>query len=169
MSLKDNVEKDSRISKDQYFMEIAKIVSKRSTCIRRSVGAVLVKDSYIVSTGYNGAPSGLPHCTPTTCLRNIKNVPSGTRHELCRGVHAEMNCIIQAAIHGTSIKGNTTLYSTHFPCILCTKMIINAGIKRVVYDKGYPKIDEIQDEMIRQSGISFEKIAMNALNDVNSS
>ncbi|WP_290902673.1 dCMP deaminase family protein, partial [Ferroglobus sp.] len=119
-----------RPSLDEYFMEIAKVVAKRSTCLRQNVGAVIVKDKRILSTGYNGAPMGLPHCLDIGCLREELNVPSGERHELCRAVHAEQNAIIQAAVHGVSIKG-ATLYTTHQPCIMCAKMIINAGIVRV--------------------------------------
>ncbi len=121
---------------DDYFMEIARVVAKRSTCLRQNVGAVIVKDKRILSTGYNGAPMGLPHCLDIGCLREQLNVPSGERHELCRAVHAEQNAIIQAAYHGVSIK-DATLYTTHQPCIMCAKMIINAGIKKVVYGSKY--------------------------------
>ena len=148
-----------RISKDAYFMEIAEVVSKRSTCIKRHVGAVLVKDSYIVSTGYNGAPSGFRHCSTETCVR--QNLKSGEKPELCRGVHAEINCIIQAAIHGTSIMGNTTIYSTHFPCMTCLKLIINAGIKRLVYREGYNMENKVKEEMVRESTLVIEKIGTN--------
>ena len=145
----------NRISKDEYFMKLAEVVSLRSTCIKRKVGAVLVKDSHILSTGYNGAPSGLKHCTPETCVR--KNLKSGERPELCRGVHAEINCIIQAAIHGTSIKGNTTLYSTTFPCMSCLKMIINAGINRLVYKEGYEMENKVKEELVKESNLLIEK------------
>jgi dCMP deaminase len=121
---------------DEYFMEIASVVAKRSTCLRQHVGAVIVKDKRILATGYNGAPSGLPHCEEVGCLRDRMSVPSGERQELCRGVHAEQNAIIQAAKFGISVDGGT-LYSTHCPCITCAKIIINAGIKRVVYGKEY--------------------------------
>ncbi len=144
-----------RISKDEYFMEIAEVVSKRSTCIKRHVGAVLVKDSHILSTGYNGAPSGFKHCNSEICVR--QNLKSGEKPELCRGVHAEINCIIQAAIHGTSILGNTTLYSTHFPCMNCLKLIINAGIKRIVYGEGYNMENKVKEEMVKESNLSIEK------------
>jgi dCMP deaminase len=146
-----------RISKDEYFMEIAKVVSKRSTCIKRHVGAVLVKDSHILSTGYNGAPSGFKHCSSETCVR--QNLKSGEKPELCRGVHAEINCIIQAAIHGTSILGNTTLYSTHFPCMNCLKLIINAGIKKLVYKEGYNMENKVKEEMVNESNLIIEKIS----------
>jgi len=135
---------------DSYFMEIAKVVSTRSTCLRQKVGAVIVKNKRILATGYNGAPSGLPHCEEVGCLREKLNVPSGERHELCRAVHAEQNAIIQAAVHGVSIAGGT-LYTTHQPCIMCAKMIINAGIKRVVYGKKYA--DERGLEFLREAGI----------------
>ncbi|MFX0099167.1 MAG: cytidine/deoxycytidylate deaminase family protein [Candidatus Hodarchaeota archaeon] len=147
-----------RIGKDKYFMEIAHIVAKRSTCMRRNVGAVLVKDGHIISTGYNGAPSGLAHCTPDTCLRNKYDVPSGERHELCRGVHAEANCIIQAAMHGTTIEGNTSLYTTTFPCILCLKLILNAKIKRIVYSGEYTGDDDIKQAFLDESGIEIKRI-----------
>jgi len=146
-----------RISKDQYFMKIAEVVSLRSTCIKRKVGAVLVKDSYILSTGYNGAPSGFKHCTSDSCVR--KNLKSGEKPELCRGVHAEINCIIQAAIHGTSIKGNTTIYTTTFPCMSCLKLIINAGIQRLVYKEGYNMENKVKEELINESGIIINQFS----------
>ncbi|ADC65525.1 CMP/dCMP deaminase zinc-binding protein [Ferroglobus placidus DSM 10642] len=142
-----------RPSLDEYFMEIAKVVAKRSTCLRQNVGAVIVKDKRILSTGYNGAPMGLPHCLDIGCLREELNVPSGERHELCRAVHAEQNAIIQAAVHGVSIKG-ATLYTTHQPCIMCAKMIINAGIVRVVYGKRYA--DERGLEFLKEAGIKID-------------
>jgi dCMP deaminase len=126
-----------RPSWDEYFISIAYLVSTRSTCLRRKVGAVLVKDKRIIATGYNGAPSGLKHASEVGCLREELKIPSGERHELCRGLHAEQNAIIQAALHGVSTKG-ATLYCTHCPCSLCTKMLINAGIKEIIYVEGYP-------------------------------
>jgi len=147
----------NRISKNEYFMEIASVVSKRSTCIKRKVGAVLVKDSHILATGYNGAPSGLSHCTAETCVR--KNLKSGEKPELCRGVHAEINCIIQAAIHGTSIKGDTTLYSTHFPCMSCLKMIINAGIKELIYKEGYYMENKVKEQLIKESSLIINQFS----------
>ncbi len=144
-----------RISKDKYFMKIAEVVSLRSTCLKRKVGAVLVKDSHILSTGYNGAPSGFSHCTINTCIR--QNLKSGEKPELCRGVHAEINCIIQAAIHGTSIMGETTLYSTHFPCMSCLKLLINAGIKRIVYKEEYNMENKIKEEMVKESNLLVKK------------
>lgn len=139
---------------DQYFMDITHLVAKRSTCLRRQVGAVLVKDKNILATGYNGAPSGVAHCLDVGCLREQMGIPSGERHELCRGLHAEQNAIIQAAKHGTSIEG-ATLYSTTMPCIICTKMIINAGIGRVIYEIGY--VDQLAGEMMAESGLLIEK------------
>jgi dCMP deaminase len=147
---------NKRISKDDYFMKIAEVVSLRSTCIKRKVGAVLVKDSHILSTGYNGAPSGFSHCTTDTCIR--QNLKSGEKPELCRGVHAEINCIIQAAIHGTSIMGETTLYSTHFPCMSCLKLLINAGIKRIVYREGYNMENKIKQQLVKESNLLIEKL-----------
>lgn len=139
-----------RPSWDNYFMEIATVVSTRSTCLRRRVGAVLVKDKHIVATGYNGAPSGLAHCEEIGCLREKLGVPSGERHELCRGLHAEQNAIIQAASLGSSIKG-ATLYVTTRPCILCAKMLINAGVKRIVFKGEYP--DEFAVNLLKEAGI----------------
>jgi len=136
---------------DQYFMDITRLVATRSTCLRRQVGAVLVKERNILATGYNGVPSGISHCDDAGCLRERLQVPSGERHELCRGLHAEQNAIIQAARHGVNI-GGATLYCTTMPCIICTKMIINAGIRAVVYGEGYA--DELARDMIRESGIT---------------
>jgi dCMP deaminase len=136
-------------------MELTHVVAKRSTCLRRKVGALIVKERRVLATGYNGAPSGLAHCSETGCLREEKNVPSGERHELCRGLHAEQNAIIQAALHGSSIK-DATLYCTHQPCILCTKMIINAGIKKIVFKGAYP--DQLAQEMLTEAEIELEQI-----------
>jgi dCMP deaminase len=147
--------KRERISKDNYFMQLAEVVSKRSTCLKRNVGAVLVKDAHIISTGYNGAPSGFKHCTPESCVRS--DLKSGDRPELCRGVHAEINCIIQAAIHGTSIKGNTTLYSTTFPCMNCLKLIINSGVKRLVYKDDYNMKNKIKQDLLKESDLVIQK------------
>lgn len=119
-------------------MEITKLVATRSTCLRRQVGAVLVKEKRILATGYNGAPTGLKHCYDRGgCLRQKEKIPSGQRHELCRALHAEMNALLQASSHGVNIKGST-LYATNQPCILCAKMIINAGVKHVIISSGYP-------------------------------
>jgi len=143
-----------RLSWDEYFMEITKLVARRSTCIRRQVGAILVKSRKILATGYNGAPAGLDHCIDVGCLRQELNVPSGERHELCRGLHAEQNAIIQAAFHGVSIRG-ATVYCTNLPCSICIKMIINAGIKNVVYLDGYA--DGLSLELIQRSGVKLTK------------
>ena len=146
----------SRPSWDEYFMEIAKLAATRSTCLRREIGAVIVKDKKILSTGYNGAPTGLRHCAEVGCLRDKLNIPSGERHELCRAVHAEQNAIVQAASFGVSIRG-ATLYSTVQPCILCSKLIINARIERVVIAEGYP--DELSLEMLAEAEIAVEKLS----------
>ena len=142
----------ARPSYDEYFMEMSYVVSKRSTCMRRKVGAILVKDKHILSTGYNGAPKGLPHCSEVGCLREQRNVPSGERHELCRGLHAEQNAIIQAAVFGVSIKGSI-LYCTNTPCVVCVKMLINAGVKEIVYSGEYP--DELAKKMLNESDIKL--------------
>ena len=143
-----------RPSWDEYFMEITKLVATRSTCLRRKVGAIFVRDKRILTTGYNGAPEGLRHCEEVGCLREKLKIPSGERHELCRGVHAEQNAIVQAAISGVNLEG-ATLYSTTYPCILCSKLIINARIKRVVYLEGYP--DQLAKEMLEEAGIVVER------------
>jgi len=147
-------EEEKRPSWDDYFLDIARLVARRSTCRRRSVGALLVIDKRILSTGYNGAPSGLRHCLEVGCLREQHNIPSGERHELCRGLHAEQNAIIQAALHGVSVKG-ATLYCTNHPCVICAKMIINAGVKRIVYSEGYS--DELSFEMLKEAGVEVVK------------
>lgn len=141
-----------RPSWDEYFMDIANLVSSRSTCIRRQVGAVLVRDKHIIATGYNGAPRGVTHCLDIGCLREKMNIPSGERHEICRGTHAEQNAIIQAALHGVSTLGST-LYCTHQPCILCAKMLINAGVEKVVFQGEYP--DELALELMNEAGLEM--------------
>ena len=138
----------------EYFIGIARLVSKRSTCTRRKVGAVVVRDKRVLATGYNGAPTGLSHCAETGCIREKTGVPSGQRHELCRGLHAEQNAIIQAAYHGISIQ-DAILFCTTLPCSICFKMIINAGIKEVVYEEGYP--DELTAAFLKESDIKMTK------------
>lgn len=140
---------NNRPSWDEYFLEIARLVASRSTCLRRQVGAVLVKGKHILATGYNGTPAGISHCEQTGCLREQMKVPSGERHELCRGLHAEQNAIIQAAKHGIVISGST-LYCTDSPCIICSKMLINAGIDQVIYLRGYP--DQLSRDMLLEAG-----------------
>jgi len=142
--------RDKRPAWDEYFMQITELVCCRSTCLRRRVGAVVVKDRHILATGYNGAPSGIRHCIETGCLREQMNVPVGQRHEICRGLHAEQNAIIQAASHGVNIDG-ADLYTTTMPCVICTKMILNAGIAKVFYLEGYP--DELSKTFFEESGI----------------
>jgi len=144
----------SRPSWEEYFMDITQLVAKRSTCLRRQVGALLVKDKKILATGYNGAPARLEHCLEIGCLREQQSVPSGERHELCRGLHGEQNAIIQAAYHGVAIRG-ATLYCTNHPCVICSKMLINAGIERIVYEEGYA--DDLAGQMLKESGIKVER------------
>lgn len=139
-----------RPSWDDYFMEMTKLTATRSSCLRRHVGAVLVKDTRVIATGYNGAPAGVTHCEVTGCLRQKLNVPSGERHELCRGLHAEQNAIIQAALYGVSTEG-ATLYCTTKPCSICTKMIINAKITKIVYEEYYE--DSLADELLKDTDI----------------
>jgi dCMP deaminase len=140
---------------DTYFLDIVELVSRRSTCRRRAVGAGLVQDRRILATGYNGAPSKLKHCLDTGCLREQLHVPSGERHELCRGLHAEQNVIIQAALHGVITEGST-LYCTNHPCVICAKMIINAGIVRIVIRDGYH--DSLAADMLKEAGITVTQI-----------
>ncbi|HUU91814.1 MAG TPA: dCMP deaminase family protein [Phycisphaerae bacterium] len=142
-----------RPSWDAYFMMIAGDVARRSTCLRRHVGAILVVERRLLATGYNGAPSGVPHCSEVGCLREAMNVPSGERHELCRGLHAEQNAIIQAAKYGARIDG-ATLYTTHHPCSICAKMAINAGVVRIVCREDYP--DDLGKSMLALGGVELE-------------
>ncbi|TQS80871.1 MAG: cytidine deaminase [Methanomethylophilus alvi] len=144
-----------RPSPDRYFMDMAELVATRSTCLRRHVGAVIVKDKHVLSTGYNGAPRGARHCEETGCLRIELNVPSGTRHELCRGVHAEQNAVAQAAYFGTSVKG-ATIYTTTFPCSLCAKILVNAGIAEIVYDEGY--MDDLSKEILSETQMKIRRV-----------
>ncbi len=139
-------------------MDITHLVAKRSTCIRRQVGAILVKDKRILATGYNGAPSGIVHCLDIGCLREKNRVPSGERHELCKGSHAEQNAIVQVATHGIPIK-DAILFCTNLPCSICIKLIINAGIKTVLYEEGYP--DTLSEELIKEAGITLTKVQKN--------
>ncbi|MCP4650198.1 MAG: cytidine deaminase [PVC group bacterium] len=143
---------DNRPSWDQYFLGIAQLVAQRSTCLRRQVGAVVVKDKRILTTGYNGAPSGLKHCQDIGCLREELKVPSGQRHELCRALHAEMNALLQAAHYGISVKEGI-LYCTLQPCIICAKMIVNAGIKKIVIAANYP--DENAKKILKEALIEL--------------
>jgi dCMP deaminase len=139
----------------EYFLEITRLVAKRSTCLRRQVGALIVKDKRILATGYNGAPSGLPHCLDVGCLRENLGVPSGERHEICRGIHAEQNAILQAALYGVAIKG-AMLYCTHQPCSLCAKMVINTGICQILYSGDYP--DELATTMLTEAGVELVRV-----------
>lgn len=143
-----------RPSWDEYFMNMLEVIKTRSTCIRRQVAAVIVKDRQIISTGYNGSAKGLRHCEEVGCLREQMGIPSGQRHELCRGIHAEQNAIIQASLHGVSIEG-ADIYITCSPCVLCSRMLINAGIKRIVYRGDYP--DELAMDMLKEAGIELVK------------
>ena len=135
---------------DEYFMELATIAAKRSTCMRRQIGAVLVRDRRVLSTGYNGVPRGLAHCEDVGCLRESMGIPSGERVELCRAVHAEQNAVVQAALGGVSPEG-AEIYTTTYPCVLCTKVLINAGIVRVVYRDPFP--DKLSAELLAEAGI----------------
>ena len=147
--------KTIRPSWDEYFIDIAKLVSKRSTCLRRKVGAVIVKNRRILATGYNGTPSGIRHCEEVGCLREKLKIPSGERHELCRGLHAEQNAILQASLYGISLEGSS-LYCTNQPCLICAKMLINAGIREVVIVDGYP--DKLAQEFLKEAKIKVRKI-----------
>lgn len=145
-----------RPSFDEYFMQMALLTARRSTCLRRQVGAVIVKDKHIIATGYNGAPKGLEHCEEIGgCLREELGVPSGERHELCRALHAEQNAIIQAAVLGQSVK-DSLMYVTHQPCSICAKMIINAGIRKIIINSGYP--DEMASKLLKEANIEVEQL-----------
>ncbi|NTV15576.1 MAG: cytidine deaminase [Desulfobulbaceae bacterium] len=145
-----------RPSWHEYFMSITELVAQRATCTRRFVGAILVRDKHIITTGYNGAPSGTKHCLEIGCLREQLAIPSGERHELCRGLHAEQNAIIQAALHGTSVAG-ATLYCTTMPCVICSKMLINARISEVYYREGYA--DTLSRDLMAEAGIPLHQLA----------
>jgi len=147
------MKKTARPDVDEYFLKIASVVAERSTCRRHHVGAVAVKDKHILATGYNGAASGLKDCLELGCLRDEMNIPSGTRHEICRGIHAEQNVIIQASLHGVSIDG-ATIYVTHTPCVLCAKMLTNSGIRRLVTFGKYA--DDAFIELFKEAGIEIE-------------
>jgi dCMP deaminase len=146
---------ENRPSWDTYFMNITNLVAQRSTCLRRAVGAVLVKDKRILSTGYNGAPTNLKHCLEVGCLREQMGIESGKMHELCRGIHAEQNAIIQAAYHGVSVKG-AVIYCTNQPCSICARMIINAGIVKIYYQSGYA--DPLAKELLAEANIELKQI-----------
>lgn len=144
-----------RPSWDKYFIDIAHLISTRSTCLRRKVGAIIVKERRILATGYNGTPSKIKHCDEVGCLREKLGIPSGERHELCRGLHAEQNVLLQASLYGISVK-DSILYCTNQPCVICAKMLINAGIKEIVITDGYP--DKIAAEFLKEAGIRVRKV-----------
>mgnify|MGYP001569682821 CR=1 FL=1 len=144
-----------RPSWDEYFLEVAHLVAKRATCLRRRVGAVLVKDKRILATGYNGAPSGLVHCLDIGCLREKLGIPSGQRQELCRGLHAEQNVLVQAALYGISTH-DSILYVTNQPCIICAKMLINAGIREIITSGAYP--DKLARDFLEEARIKIRTI-----------
>jgi len=146
----------TRPAVDEYFLKIASVVAERSTCRRHHVGAVAVKDKHILSTGYNGAAAGSRDCLELGCLRDELSIPSGERHEICRGIHAEQNVIIQASLHGVSLEGST-IYCTHTPCVLCAKMLVNARIKRLVSFGSYN--DSTFVELFKEAGIEVESKA----------
>ena len=148
------MKKPQRLTVDEYFLKIALVVAERSTCRRHHVGAVAVRDKHILATGYNGAPSGLKDCLELGCLRDELNIPSGSRHEICRGIHAEQNVIIQASLHGVNL-GASTIYCTHPPCILCAKMLVNARIERFVTSGEYP--DKAALDLFEEAGIEFSR------------
>lgn len=152
--------KEERISVDDYFMEIAHVVSKRATCRRHQVGAVLVRDKHLISTGYNGAAAGMKDCLELGCLRDQLDIKSGERHEICRAIHAEQNAVIQAALHGKTTEG-ATLYCTINPCVVCAKIIANAKIKKLVYEGSYP--DKTGVNFLRASGVEVQNFKTDRL------
>ncbi len=147
------MKKISRPDIDEYFLKIASVVAERATCHRHHVGAVAMRNKHILATGYNGAPSGLKDCLELGCLRDELGIPSGTRHEICRGIHAEQNVIIQASLHGVSLEGST-IYATHTPCNLCAKMLVNAKIKRFVSYGMYN--DNSFTDLFQEAGIQVD-------------
>lgn len=148
---------------ESYFMQMARLAASRSSCHRRAVGAVIVRDRHVLATGYNGNPAGFKHCAETGCIREMLNVPSGAHHELCTGLHAEQNAILQAARFGTSIDGSI-LYTTTFPCVTCAKMILNVGVVEVVYEEGYP--DELGRWMLARAGIAVRRFGQAERDDL---
>ena len=147
------MKKATRPDIDEYFLKIASVVAERSTCRRHHVGAVAVRNKHILATGYNGAPSGAKDCLELGCLRDELNIPSGERQEICRGIHAEQNVIIQATLHGVSLEGGT-IYATHTPCVLCAKMLVNARIKRFVSFGKYN--DDVFVDLFKEAGVEFD-------------
>ena len=150
---------DKRLPWPEYFMRIAHLVAERATCTRRKVGAVAVKDKRILATGYNGPPSDTAHCAEVGCIREKMGIPSGERHELCRGLHAEQNVIIQGALHGISLHG-AEIYCTTQPCLICTKMLINTGITAIYYSESYP--DELSEKMLAEAGVKFALLPLDS-------
>jgi len=151
------INKKARPSWDAYFLKMAFLVAERSTCLRHHVGAIIIKDRHVLTTGYNGAARNIDDCLKLGCLRNQLNIPSGERHEICRAIHAEQNAIVQAGVHGVNINGGT-LYCTHSPCIICAKMIVNAGIKRVVTCGEYPDDFNLVMSLFDQAEVKFDYI-----------
>lgn len=145
-----------RLSWSEYFMRIAALVAERSTCLRRAVGAVAVLDKRILATGYNGAPSGISHCLDVGCMREEMGVPSGQRHELCRGLHAEQNVIIQAAVHGVPLTG-AEIYCTDQPCLICSKMLINCRIRAIYFARGYP--DDLSCSFLDEAKVHYQRLS----------
>jgi len=146
---------NDRISWDEYFMEMAHLAAKRTTCERRAVGAVIVKDKRVIATGYNGVASGMKHCDEVGCLREELKVPSGEKHELCRALHAEQNALIQAARMGISVEG-AVIYITTYPCVICAKMLVGAGIKKIYTDLDYP--DQLTEDYLKEAGVEIVKL-----------
>lgn len=157
--IKQTTKERARPSWDKYFLDIAHLVATRSTCMRRHVGAVLVKGRRILATGYNGTPTKIAHCWEKGCIREKLNIASGERHELCRGLHAEQNVLLQAALYGISLR-DSVLYCTHQPCIICAKMLINAGVKEIMVSDGYP--DAMAREFLKEAGIKVRKVKKNS-------
>ena len=147
------MKRPARPDSDEYFLKVASVVAERATCRRHHVGAVAVRDKHILATGYNGAPAGLKDCLELGCLRDEMKIPSGQRHEICRGIHAEQNVIIQASLHGVSLEGST-IYATHTPCVLCAKMLVNARIGRYVSFGRYN--DNAFIDLFREAGIELD-------------
>ena len=145
---------DERPGWDEYFLRLAELAATRSTCLRRRVGALLVADRRVLTTGYNGPPRGLAHCREAGCLRETLNIPSGQRHEICRAIHAEQNAVLQAAQHGVSIR-QATLYCTHQPCAICAKLLLNLDVVRLVLRGAYP--DELAQSLFREAGFALEE------------